>query len=85
LTQIVALGQQNGEIRRDLPAAEVARLIRLIFMGVTVAWSIDPDGPLRRTGEQVWELLSPSFLVMTRTADRKRESWKAQSSSHRDS
>lgn len=85
LTQIIALGQQSGEIRRDLPATEMARLIRLIFMGVTVAWSLDPDGPLRRTGEQVWDLLSPSFLVQEadRTTNRKRESWKAQSSSHR--
>jgi AcrR family transcriptional regulator len=68
LTQIIVLGQQNGEIRREVSAGEMARLVRLIFMGVTVAWSIDPDVPLRRTAEQVWELISPSFVVRGCTA-----------------
>ncbi|MGH9734469.1 MAG: TetR/AcrR family transcriptional regulator [Candidatus Acidiferrales bacterium] len=61
LSEILALGQQRGEIRRDLSPSELARLIRLIFMGVTIAWAINPDAPLRRTAEEVWELLCPSL------------------------
>ena len=63
LTEIIVLGQQSGEIRDNLSASEMARLIRLIFMGVTFAWSVHPDSSLRKTAEQVWELLSPSFVV----------------------
>ncbi|HTU32735.1 MAG TPA: TetR family transcriptional regulator [Candidatus Acidoferrum sp.] len=61
LGEIFALGQHRGEIRRDLSAPELARLIRLMFMGVTIAWAINPDAPLRGTAEQVWELLCPSL------------------------
>lgn len=61
LSEILALGQQRGEIRRDLSPSELARLIRMVFMGVTIAWAINPDAPLRSTAEQVWELLCPSL------------------------
>lgn len=61
LSEILALGQQRGEIRRDVSPSELARLIRLIFMGVTIAWAINPDAPLRGTAEQVWSLLCPSL------------------------
>lgn len=61
LSEILALGQQRGEIRRDVSPSELARLIRLIFMGVTIAWAINPDAPLRGTAEQVWSLLYPSL------------------------
>lgn len=61
LSEILALGQQRGEIRRDLSPSELARLIRMVFMGVTIAWAINPDQPLRRTAEQVWELICPSL------------------------
>ncbi len=61
LGEIFALGQQRGEIRRDFSAAELGRLMRLIFMGVTIAWAINPDTPLRGTAESVWALLCPSL------------------------
>lgn len=61
LGEIFALGQERGEIRRDLSPAELGRLIRLIFMGVTIAWAINPESPLRGTAESVWELLCPSL------------------------
>jgi AcrR family transcriptional regulator len=59
MAQIFALGQERGEIRRDIPAAELGALIRLIFMGVTVAWAVNPESSLRGTAERVWELISP--------------------------
>lgn len=61
LGEIFALGQERGEIRSDLSPAELGRLIRLIFMGVTIAWAINPESPLRGTAESVWELLCPSL------------------------
>lgn len=62
LAQIIVLGQENGEIRPDISPMEMARLVRLIFMGVTFAWSIDPDVSLRKTAEQVWDLMYPSLV-----------------------
>jgi AcrR family transcriptional regulator len=61
LAEIFALGQERGEIRRDLPPVELSRLMRLIFMGVTVAWAVNPEGSLPGTAEQVWELIGPSL------------------------
>lgn len=61
LGEIFALGQERGEIRRDLSALELGRMMRLIFMGVTIAWAVYPDSPLRETAERVWEILCPSL------------------------
>ena len=61
LGEIFAIGQQRGEIRRDMPASELGGLMRLIFMGVTVAWAINPEGSLPGTAARVWELLCPSL------------------------
>ena len=58
MAEIFALAQEAGEVRRDLPAAELARLTHIIFMGVTIAWSLNPDSVLRKTSEEIWELLS---------------------------
>jgi AcrR family transcriptional regulator len=62
MAEIFALAQESGEIRRDEPAAELARLTHIIFMGVTIAWALNPDSVLRKTSEEIWELLSPNFL-----------------------
>lgn len=63
LAELVVLGQERGEIRRDLEAAEMARLIRLILTGVTMAWAMNPESSLRKTAEQVWEFLCPTFVA----------------------
>jgi len=71
--EIFALGQKRGEIRRDLSPAELGRLMHIIFMGVTVAWSLNPDSVLRKTTEDVWELLSPNLRTAnTRSAQKSR-------------
>jgi AcrR family transcriptional regulator len=61
LSEIFALGQERGEIRRDLAPAELAALMRLIFMGVTLSWAANPESSLRGTAERVWALLRPSL------------------------
>jgi len=69
MAEIFALAQETGEVRRDCPAAELARLTHIIFMGVTIAWSLNPDSVLRKTSEEIWELLSPNLRTSrTRTA-----------------
>jgi len=66
LGEIVAIGQKRGEIRRDRSPADLARLTQLIFMGVTIAWSLNPDSVLRKSAEEVWELFFPSLFADTR-------------------
>ena len=71
MAEIFALAQEAGEIRRDLTAAELARLTHIIFLGVTIAWSLNPDSVLRKTAEDVWELLSPNVKATKTRAARK--------------
>lgn len=71
MAEIFALAQDSGEVRRDLPAAELARLTHIIFMGVTIAWSLNPDSVLRKTSEEIWELLSPNLKTPKTRAARK--------------
>jgi AcrR family transcriptional regulator len=71
MAEIFALAQKKGEVRRDLPAADLARLTHIIFLGVTIAWSLNPDSVLRKTAEEIWELLSPNFRTTKTRAARK--------------
>jgi AcrR family transcriptional regulator len=68
LAQIFVLAQQRGEIRRDIPATDLARMTQRIFMGVTMSWAIKPESTLRKTSEEVWGLIQPCLVpVETRT------------------
>jgi len=62
LAQIFLLAQERGEIRRDIPAVDLARMIQRIFMGVTMSWAIKPDSTLRKTSEEIWDLFQPTLL-----------------------
>jgi AcrR family transcriptional regulator len=61
IAEILALAQQRKEIRRDVPPAELARLIQIIFHGVTLSWALNPDAGLRATTERVWGLIEPAL------------------------
>jgi AcrR family transcriptional regulator len=74
--ELFALAQDSGEVRRDISAAELGRLTHLVFMGVTIAWSFNPDSVLRKTAEEVWQMLSPSFVISKRRATRNNR-WRA--------
>jgi AcrR family transcriptional regulator len=56
LAEIFALGQKNGEIRRDRPAAEFARLTQMLLFGLTLAWALHPDSSLHETAQDAWDL-----------------------------
>ena len=46
LTQLVELGQERGEFRRDFPAAELAQVFRQTVMGTLLIWSVYGDASL---------------------------------------
>jgi AcrR family transcriptional regulator len=46
LTQLVELGQERGEFRRDFPAAELAHVFRQTVMGTLLIWSVFGDASL---------------------------------------
>jgi hypothetical protein len=40
-------------------------------MGVTISWSIRPEASLRKTGEEIWDLICPNWEIPCRRANRK--------------
>jgi len=72
LAQIFLLAQERGEIRRDIPAMDLARITQRIFMGVTMSWAIKPESTLRKTSEEVWDLIESSLLPADPRSMRKR-------------
>jgi AcrR family transcriptional regulator len=48
LTSMVGHAQRRGEIRRDMPAADIARQFMQTWFGTLVLWSIYPPTPLAR-------------------------------------
>jgi AcrR family transcriptional regulator len=63
LAEIFAIAQERGEVRRDIPPAEMARLVQIVLLGVTLAWALHPDSTLRPTAQQAWALFLPSLLA----------------------
>src|SRR5579859_336766 len=45
--QMVEIGQERGEIRKDLPAAEIAHVFRQTILGTLLIWSVMGDASLR--------------------------------------
>jgi AcrR family transcriptional regulator len=58
MTEMFSLAQQRGEVRRDVTAAEIARLSQLVLFGVTLAWSVNPEGSVGDAASEVWDLFS---------------------------
>jgi AcrR family transcriptional regulator len=61
--EMFALAQKSGEIRRDLSPTELGRLTQIIFMGLALAWSLNPDTALQKTADEIWDLFAPSFVA----------------------
>lgn len=61
LAEIILLAQKRGEVRRDVRAIELARLIQTVVIGTTMAWALNPDTQFQMTAKQVWELICPSL------------------------
>jgi len=56
-TEIILLGQERGEIRRDLPAAEIAHVFRQTIFGTLLFWSLHGDASLHARIESAFNVL----------------------------
>jgi hypothetical protein len=63
LAEIFLIAQERGEVRRDMSPTEMARLVQIVLLGVTLSWSLHPDSSLRGTAQQAWDLFLPSLLA----------------------
>ena len=75
-TRIIEIGQSRGELRKDIPAIEIAHVFRQTIFGTLLMWSVTGDTTLRdriRTAlHMVWSGIAP-----TDSAPRARErNWK---------
>jgi AcrR family transcriptional regulator len=55
--EIVRLGQERGEIRRDLPATEIAHVFRQTIFGTLLIWSLHGDATLHERIESAFNVL----------------------------
>jgi AcrR family transcriptional regulator len=63
LTDFVEIGQQRGELRKDLPAGDIAHVFRQTVFGTLLIWSLYGDDSLstriRTAFDVLWQGLSP--------------------------
>ncbi len=56
-TQIVKIGQERGEIRNDLPPADIANVFRQTIFGTLLIWSLYGDATLHERIEAAFNIL----------------------------
>ena len=56
-TEIVRIGQERGEIRKDLPASEIAHVFRQTIFGTLLIWSLNGDATLHPRMESAFNVL----------------------------
>jgi len=56
-TEMIQLGQDRGEIRNDLPAAEIAHVFRQTIFGTLLVWSLYGDDTLHSRIEAAFQIL----------------------------
>jgi AcrR family transcriptional regulator len=70
-TEIVVLGQERGEIRRDLPAAEISDVFRQTIFGTLLFWSLHGDATLNARMDSafnvLWSGLAPRNTEISQT------------------
>lgn len=67
-TQMIQLGQERGEIRDDLPAAEIAYVFRQTIFGTLLIWSLYGDATLHSRIETAFNLLWTGLAPRGNTA-----------------
>jgi AcrR family transcriptional regulator len=55
--EIVLIGQERGEIRKDLPASEIAHVFRQTIFGTLLMWSLNGDATLHARMESAFNVL----------------------------
>ena len=70
-TEIVLIGQERGEIRKDLPASEIAHVFRQTIFGTLLIWSLNGDASLHARMESafnvLWSGLAPRDAAVSQT------------------
>ena len=61
LAELLALGQRQGEIRRDVEPIALARAMQQAYFGAMLMWSLDEAGKLGRRFEEMIEVLGPGM------------------------
>lgn len=56
-SQMIQLGQERGEIRNDLPAAEIAHVFRQTIFGTLLIWSLYGDATLQTRIDTAFNIL----------------------------
>lgn len=65
-TQILTLGQKRSEVRRDVPAADLARFLKEAHFGTFLLWSLEPAGSLASAINRSFELFWASAAAHPR-------------------
>jgi len=56
-SEMIELGQQRGEVRDDLPAAELAQVFRQTIFGTLLMWTLHGDSTLQARIESAFNIL----------------------------
>jgi AcrR family transcriptional regulator len=62
LSELMQLGQERGELRRDLPAGELAHVFRQMLLGTVLVWSVFGDASLPDRVEAAMNVLWAGVL-----------------------
>jgi AcrR family transcriptional regulator len=62
LSQLVQIGQERGEFRRDVEAIEIARVFRQQTFGTLLLWSVYGDDSLAERLERAIDILWTGFV-----------------------
>jgi hypothetical protein len=59
---MIQMGQDRGEIRKDLPAAEIALVFRQTVFGTLLIWSLYGDSSLKSRMDSAFEVVWSGLL-----------------------
>ena len=62
LSQLVQIGQERGEFRRDVSALEMARVFRQLTFGTLLLWSVYGDDSLAERLDRAIDILWTGFV-----------------------
>lgn len=72
MAELLAIGQERGEIRSDLPAGELARILHELSFGTLLFWSVRPMGAAHRLLDFNLALFWPGITASPTTSVKKK-------------
>jgi AcrR family transcriptional regulator len=69
---LVQEGQRRGELRADLPAPEIARMLQQFMFGTHMVWSLHPDPDLDRWLDQALDIFWQGVATAPKPATKPR-------------